>query len=204
MSAQIVPSEMFFTKGVGKHKHSLQSFEAALRDAGIAPFNLVTVSSIFPPNCKIVSRPKGVAKLKPGGIVHCVLAECRTNEPYRVAAAGIGLALPANRTNFGYISEYHGYGMNQSACEDHVEDMAASMLATTYGRTSTRNPPMTNGGKSTRPRASSCEPGPPSRPPKAIRKVCGPPWWQRRFLSMIESRSASPTVARVRSIGSGP
>jgi arginine decarboxylase len=80
-----------------------------------------------------VSRPKGVAKLKPGGIVHCVLAECRTNEPYRVAAAGIGLALPANRTNFGYISEYHGYGMNQSACEDHVEDMAASMLATTYG-----------------------------------------------------------------------
>jgi arginine decarboxylase len=133
MAAQIVPTEMFFTKGVGTHKHSLQSFEAALRDAGIAPYNLVSVSSIYPPYCKIVSRAKGVAKLKHGGIVHSVLAECRTNEPYRLASAGIGLALPANREEFGYISEFHGYGFTSEKCADHVEDMAASMLATTYG-----------------------------------------------------------------------
>jgi len=133
MSAQIVPTEMFFTRGVGTHKHSLQSFEAALRDAKIAPFNLVSVSSIFPPNCKIVSRERGIAKLKHGGIVHCVLAECRTNEPFRLAAAGIGLALPAQKNVYGYISEFHGYGMTQRKCADHVEDMAASMLATTYG-----------------------------------------------------------------------
>ncbi|MCB9849781.1 MAG: arginine decarboxylase, pyruvoyl-dependent [Phycisphaerales bacterium] len=129
----MVPTEMFFTRGVGVHKHSLQSFEVALRQAGIAAYNLVTVSSIFPPKCKIVSRAKGVAKLKPGGIVHCVLAECRTNEPYRLAAAGIGLALPANRDDFGYISEHHGFGLTHKHCGDHVEDMAASMLATTYG-----------------------------------------------------------------------
>ena len=133
MSAQIVPTELFFTRGVGVHKHSLQSFECALRNAGIAPFNLVTVSSIFPPRCRIVSRAKGVSKLKAGGIVHCVLAECRTNEPSRLAAAGIGLALPGNKDEFGYISEYHGFGMTQKKCADHVEDMAASMLATTYG-----------------------------------------------------------------------
>ncbi len=133
MTAQIVPTEMFFTKGVGKHKHRLQSFEAALRAAGIAPFNLVTVSSIFPPGCKIVTPKKGIAKLKPGGIVHCVLAECRTDEPYRLAAAGVGLAVPADRNTFGYISEYHGFGMTLKKCADHVEDMAATMLATTYG-----------------------------------------------------------------------
>lgn len=133
MSAQIVPTEMFFTRGVGVHKHNLQSFEMALRKAGIAPFNLVSVSSICPPNCKIVSRPTGIAKLKHGGIVHCVLAECRNNEPYRLASAGIGLALPSNRNDYGYISEYHGFGMPERKCADHVEDMAASMLATTYG-----------------------------------------------------------------------
>jgi arginine decarboxylase len=133
MGAQIVPSEMFFTRGVGVHKHDLQSFEMALRKAGIAPYNLVSVSSIYPPNCKIVSRAKGVAKLKAGGIVHCVKAECRTNEPYRLVSAGIGLALPADRDAYGYISEYHGYGMNNRKCADHVEDMAASMLATTFG-----------------------------------------------------------------------
>jgi arginine decarboxylase len=133
MAEQTIPRQMFFTKGVGKHKHSLQSFEAALRHAGIAPFNLVTVSSIFPPGCKIVSRARGIAQLHHGGITHCVLAECRTNEPNRLVAAGIGLALPANQETYGYISEYHGYGMTLRKCAEHVEDMAATMLATTYG-----------------------------------------------------------------------
>ena len=124
---------MFFTKGAGKHKNNLQSFEEALRDAGIAGFNLVRVSSIYPPHCKIVSRAKGLSKLSPGEIVFCVLAEARTNEPNRLAGAGIGLALPADKSMHGYISEHHGFGMTQKACGDYVEDMAASMLATTQG-----------------------------------------------------------------------
>lgn len=124
---------MFFTKGTGKHRHNLQSFEEALRDAGIAVFNLVRVSSIHPPNCKIVSKERGLKMLTPGQIVFCVLAECRTNEPNRLAAAGIGLAVPANKAMHGYISEHHGFGMTQRACADYVEDMAASMLATTQG-----------------------------------------------------------------------
>ncbi|MHC4066514.1 MAG: pyruvoyl-dependent arginine decarboxylase, partial [Planctomycetota bacterium] len=49
MASLMVPRQMFFTKGVGKHRYNLQSFEAALRHAGIARFNLVRVSSIFPP-----------------------------------------------------------------------------------------------------------------------------------------------------------
>ncbi|MBI4719166.1 MAG: arginine decarboxylase, pyruvoyl-dependent [Planctomycetes bacterium] len=124
---------MFFTKGTGKHRQNLQSFEEALRDAGIAAFNLVRVSSIFPPQCKIVSRDKGLKFLTAGEIVFCVLADSRTNEPNRLACAGIGLALPKDKTQHGYISEHHGFGMTQKACSDYVEDMAASMLATTQG-----------------------------------------------------------------------
>ncbi|MGB0715412.1 MAG: pyruvoyl-dependent arginine decarboxylase [Phycisphaerae bacterium] len=124
---------MFFTKGVGKHKRSLQSFEEALRDAGIAAFNLVRVSSIYPPHCKIVSRKKGLESLSPGQIVFCVMAETRTDEPYRLACSGIGLALPADEAKYGYISEHHGFGMTRATCEDYVEDMAATMLATTMG-----------------------------------------------------------------------
>ena len=124
---------MFFTKGTGKHRHNLQSFEEALRDAGIASFNLVRVSSIYPPECKMISKERGLKQLTPGQILFCVLAECRTNEPNRLAAAGIGLALPADKTLHGYISEHHGFGMTQKACADYVEDMAASMLATTQG-----------------------------------------------------------------------
>jgi arginine decarboxylase len=133
MAEQLVPREMFFTKGVGKHRHNLQSFEAALRQARIAPFNLVRVSSIFPPGCKIVTRAQGLAKLKPGGIVHCVIADTRTSEPNRLVAAGIGLALPADESSYGYISEHHDFGLTHKKCADYVEDMAASMLATTCG-----------------------------------------------------------------------
>ncbi len=124
---------MFFTKGVGKHRQSLQSFEEALRNAGIARYNLVRVSSIFPPDCKIVSRQAGLQKLITGAITHCVIAECRTNEPNRLACAGIGLAVPAVKGRYGYISEHHGYGLTHRRCSDLVEDMAAAMLGTTYG-----------------------------------------------------------------------
>src|SRR5271168_3346492 len=48
LGKNMVPSRMFFTKGVGKHRERLTSFELALRDAGIAAQNLVRVSSIFP------------------------------------------------------------------------------------------------------------------------------------------------------------
>ncbi len=45
----LVPTRMFLTKGVGRHKYRLKSFEEALRDAGVAQQNLVQVSSILPP-----------------------------------------------------------------------------------------------------------------------------------------------------------
>ncbi len=130
---EALPSGMFFTKGVGKHRHNLQSFEEALRKAGIAHLNLVRVSSIFPPGCRILPRAQGLKKLHPGQVVHCVLAEARTDEPNRLLCAGIGLALPSNKDQCGYISEHHGFGMTQRKCADYVEDMAATMLGTTLG-----------------------------------------------------------------------
>lgn len=129
----MVPKRVFFTAGVGKHRHNLESFEAALRDAGIAQCNLVKVSSIYPPGCKIIPRKAGLARLIPGQITFCVMAEARTDEPNRLVSAGIGLAIPAKGDQFGYISEHHGYGMTEKKTADFVEDMAASMLATTLG-----------------------------------------------------------------------
>jgi arginine decarboxylase len=133
MSADpLVPKECFFTQGHGKHRNQLQSFELALRDAGIEMCNLVRVSSIFPPYCKLISKKQGLTKLQPGQITYVVLAETSTNEPSRLVGAGIGLAVPADGTN-GYISEHHGYGMKEDLLGDFVEDMAATMLATTLG-----------------------------------------------------------------------
>lgn len=129
----MVPKKVFFTKGVGKHKHQLQSFELALRNAGIEKYNLVNVSSIVPPNCKILSREKGIIALKPGGITHCVMSRNSTNEPNRLIGAAIGVATPRDRNNYGYISEHHSFGEVAQKAGDYAEDLAASMLATTLG-----------------------------------------------------------------------
>jgi len=129
----LVPTRMFLTKGVGHHKEELRSFELALRDAGIEKCNLVTVSSIFPPNCKIISRSRGLKLLQPGEITHCVMARLASNEPRRLLAASVGLAVPADREHYGYISEHHAHGQTMRVAGDYAEDLAAAMLASTLG-----------------------------------------------------------------------
>ncbi len=129
----MVPTKMFFTKGVGQHKEQLASFEMALRDAGIEKFNLVYVSSIFPPGCKEVTREEGLSELKAGEVVFCVMAQVRSNEPGRLTAASIGLALPADANQYGYLSEHHPLGETEEVAGEYAEDLAATMLATTLG-----------------------------------------------------------------------
>jgi len=129
----LVPKYAYLTKGVGKNKEKLTSFEMALRDAGIAATNLVKVSSIFPPNCKMISRQKGQAMLKAGQILFVVLSEQATNEPNRLIAASVGVALPKDRSIHGYLSEHHSFGENEKKAGEYAEDLAATMLATTLG-----------------------------------------------------------------------
>src|SRR5512136_173811 len=101
----MVPAKIFFTRGVGIHKDKLASFELALRKAGIEKFNLVYVSSIFPPLCKQVPVEEGLRLLQPGEITYCVMAKNDTNEPNRLISAAIGLALPKDVQEYGYLSE---------------------------------------------------------------------------------------------------
>lgn len=129
----MVPKRVFFTKGVGRHKHELQSFELALRDADIEQCNLVYVSSIIPPHCTIISKVKGIKELNTGQITYVVMSRNMTNEPNRLIGAAVGVALPKDRDNYGYISEHHSFGITSKKLEDYTEDLAATMLATTLG-----------------------------------------------------------------------
>lgn len=130
----MVPTHMFLTRGVGVHREKLASFEQALRSAGIAACNLVSVSSIFPPDCKILPRSRGVRLLNPGEITFCVMARSETNERNRLISASIGLAVPSGRKyRYGYLSEHHAYGETDEEAGEYTEDLAAQMLATTLG-----------------------------------------------------------------------
>lgn len=130
---RLVPRKLFLTRGVGIHREKLTSFELALRDASIAEFNLVRVSSIFPPYCKIVERDDGLKLLQAGEVVFVVLAEMATNEPGRRIAASVGVARPADENKYGYLSEHHTFGQTEQEAADYSEDLAATMLATTLG-----------------------------------------------------------------------
>ena len=129
MSVTFVPTRMFFTKGVGRHKEYLNSFEMALRDARIQACNIVTVSSIMPPRCERIPVDQGSDELMPGQIAYAVLARNSTNEPNRLVSSSIGLAQPADRDQYGYLSEHHSFGETEEIAGDYAEDLAATMLA---------------------------------------------------------------------------
>ena len=126
----MVPKFAFTTSGRGIAKEKLASFEMALRDAGIAEYNLVKVSSILPPNCKIINKKKGISMLSPGQIVFVVMSEQSTNEPGRQITASVGIAIPPDRSKHGYLSEHHSYGQTKKESGIYSKNLAAYMLAT--------------------------------------------------------------------------
>jgi arginine decarboxylase len=129
----LVPKKMFFTKGVGSHKHELRSFELALRDAGIEKCNIVHVSSIYPPKCELISKNEGMKYIYPGMITFAVTARTSSNEARRLLSASIGCAIPSDSNKYGYLSEYYAFGQTEKETGDTAEDLAAAMLASTLG-----------------------------------------------------------------------
>jgi len=129
----MTPDLVFLTRGLGVHREKLTSFELALRDAGIQEQNIVEVSSIFPPNARLVAREEGRRFLRPGQILYCVMARQETDEAGRHIAASIGLALPPDQSTYGYLSEHHSFGEDEKKAGDYAESLAAEMLATKLG-----------------------------------------------------------------------
>lgn len=128
----MIPRKVFLTKGHGTHRHRLQSFELALRDAGIASCNLVNVSSIFPPHCELISRTEGISLLQPGEITYCVLSKVHTKNPGDIGAT-VGVAIPNSSEEYGYIAEYQEECQSEESLKEIVEELAILMLATTKG-----------------------------------------------------------------------
>jgi len=128
-----LPKGVFLTKGVGRHREKLNAFELSLRSAGIAEYNLVRVKSIFPPGCKLITAQEGQRYLTPGQIVFAVMSDNATDEPHRLIAASVGVAIPAVSSYYGYLSEHHSFGEPEQKAGDYAEDLAAMMLATILG-----------------------------------------------------------------------
>jgi arginine decarboxylase len=129
----IIPSKIFLTKGMGQHREKLASLEIALREAEIAPYNLVKITSIFPPKCSLIPREEGIKLLHHGQILFLVMSDIATNEAHRMISASIGLATLNDRNHYGYLAEHHAYGLKEKEAGEYAADLAAYMLATTLG-----------------------------------------------------------------------
>ena len=129
----LIPKQVFFVKGTGYHKSKLGSFEQALRDARIEKYNLVKVSSIFPPYCIEIPKEDGFAQLRPGQIVFNVMSRASSDEYNRLISTSIGVAKPSDQSEYGYLSEHHSFGLVPEKTGEFAEDLAAEMLATTLG-----------------------------------------------------------------------
>jgi len=129
----LVAKKIFLTKGKGVHADRLTSFEYALRDAGIAGTNLVLISSIFPPGCKVIPKAEGLKLIRPGSVTFAIYSRQESNEPHRLMAASVGIAEPKDKTKYGYLSEYVSFGETEKEAGDYAEDIAAQMLASSLG-----------------------------------------------------------------------
>ena len=127
------PDYICFTKGDGKSPDRLISFEHALRDARIAPFNEVFISSIFPPHCKIIPVNEGLKHLDFGEIIYVVRTRMQTNEPNRLIAASVGVSIPSNPNLYGYLSEHESYGETDEKAGAYAQYLALNMLLTSLG-----------------------------------------------------------------------
>ncbi|RZD32599.1 MAG: pyruvoyl-dependent arginine decarboxylase [Thaumarchaeota archaeon] len=121
----LVAKKLFLTKGIGVAEDKLTSFEFALRDAGIAGTNIVLISSIFPPQAKLIPRKDGLKLIKPGQVLFTIYSRNQTNEPHR--------SQPKDTSKYGYLSEYESFGKDERKTGDYAEDIAAQMLASSLG-----------------------------------------------------------------------
>jgi len=111
----MIPKEFFVTSGKATSSTSeLNAFDSALKNAGIAQCNLVSVSSVLPPRC----RETKLKQMPIGAITHAVVARMNA-EGEATIGAGIAWAWEKDK-KYGIVAEAHGC-MDQEILEETLE-----------------------------------------------------------------------------------
>jgi pyruvoyl-dependent arginine decarboxylase len=100
-----VPTRVFFVSGVGTHAMERVALQHAMREAGVADGNLLKVSSVIAPGCRIIPADEGRRLLRPGNMVYAVIATAQTDEPHQRVTTALAWAKPEKPGVPGYIAE---------------------------------------------------------------------------------------------------
>jgi arginine decarboxylase len=91
MPMQAPPSlSIHLATGTGDGPTPLAAFDAALMDAGVANYNLLCLSSVIPPNARIVRARHRTLPDDYGRRLYVVMSQMRQSQPGHQAHAGIG------------------------------------------------------------------------------------------------------------------
>lgn len=118
------PKKYFVTSGTGKSSYELVAFDEALRNAEIAGYNLVKISSILPSRCQ---RSLSTELPRKGSPVLTAFGTLSCNEEGMCIASAISVAIPENPDEVGVIMEYSGHCSAEYA-EEQVRIMAKKAM----------------------------------------------------------------------------
>jgi len=117
----MIPKEFFTTSGRAISSVSkLNAFDTALEKAGIGQCNIVSVSSILPPNCKEIE----LKEVPTGAITYAVVAQMEGEGEENISA---GIAWGWEKEgNYGLVAETHGH-LNQKSIRESLEEKLREM-----------------------------------------------------------------------------
>jgi arginine decarboxylase len=127
-----VPTRVFFVSGVGVHTLERVALQHAMRQAGVADCNLLKVSSVIAPGCRIISEEEGRRLLRPGNFVHAVIATAQTDEPHQRVTTALAWAKPEKPGIPGYIAELEeemAKGKSEETATQQVAEEVLEILA---------------------------------------------------------------------------
>lgn len=117
------PSRVHLAASEGEGITSLNAFDNALMKIGWADYNLVKVSSVFPPGAQLVDT----VDLPSGSVVPCVYTSFVSKEPGERIAAAISLGMPEDPVKAGVVMEFSG-AFSAKDARDETERMVIDAM----------------------------------------------------------------------------
>lgn len=99
------PNNYMISSGIGKDQnYKLVAFDSALRNAKLANYNLLRVSSILPSNC----TKEDIVKVKEGSPLLVAYGTYTSNKKNTTIASAVSIGIPKDKNSVGVIMEYSG------------------------------------------------------------------------------------------------
>jgi len=146
-----IPSEYFITSGFGESSAGSKglpfetgSYDAALNDAGIQNVNVIKYTSVMPTNINNIGKDAGLANIKWGEVMECIMAQQNGNRGETITATVMTTSVfdKSGEHLGGFACEYAGSGTREEVEESLAISIAGMIERRGYGTFENGSPKM--------------------------------------------------------------